>query len=627
MLGDSIMCKRILDAINNLYKELFEKEPRAILSGDVSEAVFNHICYVLPSLYDKNIFKATSFECLGKLYFDNIRASVDHATNAMIQDVIRTMSTSDSDFSQPNQYWVALTEIVHIKALPREVYTKVKKAYNTVYLPKYQTVQNKYREEIDSLASEISRLEKERESIKIRIKKRRAVTYDITSDEERYRKVCLEHYRVSTRKEQLEFAFSSICGKLDQFCRIDDSEEQVDIWLRKQSIEIAILDTNVDTLFLPYISFLSILERDIADERYIQNQVKRLALIDIYREKQHQAIYVTDENKRQNMINEYTTKMDSIPKSDVLSAAYTKGGTEYISELNNLIGEFDIVSLIKDDIANSVTLRTRASLLHDVLKLYIDGNYALFNCTAPIQIEGMFADFLYAANTFQRFTDMDLFERHVLDKKVQKLTQCSEVDLEVVEYFQFYFTNLVRNRAAHGRYIKADDAQDDEILAKELLLDMKCLTHQIRRNAEIERMLRCIKGYLDYCNMLGTSSTDAIYGALYGDFTGRRMHLSYDSLEQNNPIQFLYWIINPYYEKVFQTMSLDDEVKRIREYLYSEEFWKYAYSKMQQDILLGRKFDPDVTSAVKCMFKCPITEESKRWIGKIHSILNNRKNT
>ncbi len=163
-------------------------------------------------------------------------------------------------------------------------------------------------------------------------------------------------------------------------------------------------------------------------------------------------------------------------------------------------------------------------------------------------------------------------------------------------------------------------------MMRELLLDMKCLTHQIRRKSEVERMLRCIQGYLDYCNMPGTSSPDVIYGALYGDFTGRRMHLSYDSLEQYNPIQFLYWIINPYYEKIFQTISVDDEVKNIRGYLYSEDFWRYTYSKIQQDILLGRKFDSDVNSAVKCMFKCPLTTESKRWLGKIHNTLNDHKN-
>lgn len=196
--------------------------------------------------------------------------------------------------------------------------------------------------------------------------------------------------------------------------------------------------------------------------------------------------------------------------------------------------QFDVVSLIKDDIDNSFALRTRSSLLHEILSLYIDGNYTLFNCTAPIQIEGMFADFLYAANTFNRFTYMDLFERDVLNKKLEKLAECSEVDLEVVEYFEFYFTNHVRNRAAHGRYIKASDTQDDEILAKELLLDMKCLTHQIRRKAEVEKMLRCIQGYLNNCNVLGSSAPDAIYGALYGDFTGCRMHLSYNSLDQYN---------------------------------------------------------------------------------------------
>ena len=74
-------------------------------------------------------------------------------------------------------------------------------------------------------------------------------------------------------------------------------------------------------------------------------------------------------------------------------------------------------------------------------------------------------------------------------------------------------------------------------------------------------------------------------------------------------------------------MSVDDEVKRIRGYLYSEDFWRYAYNKMQQDISLGKTFDSDVNSAVKCMFKCPLTTESKRWLGKIHEILNDYNNT
>jgi hypothetical protein len=103
------------------------------------------------------------------------------------------------------------------------------------------------------------------------------------------------------------------------------------------------------------------------------------------------------------------------------------------------------------------------------------------------------------------------------------------------------------------------------------------------------------------------------------------MHLSYDSLDQYNSIQFLYWIINPYYGEIAKTMSVDDEVKKIRGYLYSEEFWEYAYNKMQQDISLGKQFSPDVNSAVKCMFKCPLTNGSKRWLGKINKTLQDCK--
>ena len=65
--------------------------------------------------------------------------------------------------------------------------------------------------------------------------------------------------------------------------------------------------------------------------------------------------------------------------------------------------------------------------------------------------------------------------------------------------------------------------------------------------------------------------------------------------------------------------------RNMNQYLYSEDFWRYTYDKIQKDILLGKTFDSDVNSAVKCMFKCPLTTEAKEWLGKINNILNGRK--
>ena len=616
-----MMCKHIFVLIQQLYSRVFERKTGGSMNTKVREAILDHICYVLPEWHDEGIFRATSFESLGKLYFDNIRTCVDGATDDLIKEVIQAMVTPEECMLQ-RDFWLALPTLIHIKKLPIEVFKKLKHEYNTAYKAGYITVKNKYSAKISSLNSNIARLEKERDEIKKRVQKSRSITHDISCDEERYRTVCSEHYQAITRKEQLSFAFTAICNRLDAFCRIDEPESQLNNWLRRKSIELATSGADIDIIFLPFTCFLSSLEKDIDDDRFVFNQVKRLALVDIYREKQHTAIYITDDEKRQNIIKEYAMAMAAIPSPDDLLDAYTKGSNDYLRILDHLINEFDVLQLINNDIDNCISLQARADLLRDVLSLYIAGNYALFNCTVPIQIEGMFADFLYAATTFNRFTELDLFERDVMDVKVDKLAHCSEIDHEVVEYFGYYFTNIIRNRAAHGRYIKARDAKDDEVFAKELLLDMYCLTHQVRRKAEIEKMFRCITGYIEYCSMIGTSSPDSIYGALYRDFTGERLHLSFDSLDQYRPIQFLYWIINPYYEKIFQTMSADAAVKRIRDYLYHEDFWKYTYSKMKQDIECGNRFDPEVLSAINCMFKCPLSSEAKKLLSKIHSILS-----
>ena len=240
------MCKRILEEIRNLHKRLFERKSGVILRDDVSEAVFNYICHVLPTLHDKSIFRATSFEHLGKLYFDNILTAVEGGSEDIIQEVIRRMSPPDSVFFQKHDYWLALTKLVHLKELPGEVYKKLKKEYDTAYLTKYQNVKQKYETKIHSLSSEIARLEKERREIKNRVQQNRSVTYDIALDEERYREVCSEHYRSSTRKEQLTFVFDVIYDKLNTFSIIDQTEEQLDTWLRKKSVELAILDTKVE---------------------------------------------------------------------------------------------------------------------------------------------------------------------------------------------------------------------------------------------------------------------------------------------------------------------------------------------------------------------------------------------
>ena len=69
-------------------------------------------------------------------------------------------------------------------------------------------------------------------------------------------------------------------------------------------------------------------------------------------------------------------------------------------------------------------------------------------------------------------------------------------------------------------------------------------------------------------------------------------------------------------------MSADTAVKRVRGYLYQEDFWKYTYNKIKQDVECGHKFDPEVLSAIKCMFKCPLSSETKKLLGQIHSILS-----
>ena len=72
---------------------------------------------------------------------------------------------------------------------------------------------------------------------------------------------------------------------------------------------------------------------------------------------------------------------------------------------------------------------------------------------------------------------MDIYSNAVLKEKIRHLQEVkSDIYPEAVEYFMYYFNNMIRNKVAHGRYKGNSEEQiQDEIFAKELILDMGML--------------------------------------------------------------------------------------------------------------------------------------------------------
>ena len=108
-----------------------------------------------------------------------------------------------------------------------------------------------------------------------------------------------------------------------------------------------------------------------------------------------------------------------------------------------------------------VSIGNRKVFILRLLDLFDQGEFDLFNNTVPIQIEGLFSDFLKDGTVFYRFTNMQLLNKAVLRGKIQYIKNLGlDVYHEAMMYFRIYFNNLIRNKIAHGTYTyeNSDDA-------------------------------------------------------------------------------------------------------------------------------------------------------------------------
>ena len=119
----------------------------------------------------------------------------------------------------------------------------------------------------------------------------------------------------------------------------------------------------------------------------------------------------------------------------------------YLETLKKFISDYELFEEVKTMIEESVCLRNRRDILNKCLDLYENGDFEMFNHVVPIQIEGIFADYLMDSTTFRRFTKLEMYANAVLQEKIQYLLDIGdEICPEVVEYFMYYFNNIIRNK-------------------------------------------------------------------------------------------------------------------------------------------------------------------------------------
>lgn len=591
--------------------------------NETEKSICDNICLIiqdgLRSVCDPIIFSKTTFIELGEFYYNFIISNVEGANIELINAVVSTMYLPSSCDNQ-NKYYEKLCRILGFQQLPGDIIFNVRDEFNQL-INKHNKVKQKYEQEINRLRYELSQIKSKSDSIK-----NKEVSYsilrDISEDEEQLYALCSQCNSLRTRKEMLEYAFDYTETVLKGLCNLNDISD-IDFAIRK--VAMLISQENNEAIrknyFNIYRNCLELFEDDIDREYMIFFKVKIYTAIEIANRQYHSlSLQYTDEEA----VEFYKNYISKIPKIDDLQLWRTSDLVQYSESLSGLIKDYGLIDYVEELINDSVCLRQRNEILLKSVELFKRKEYQVFNNLISIQIEGMFADYLRDTTTFLRFTHMQIYEYNVLKEKIRLLRENnSDMYPETTEYFMFYFNNMIRNKVAHGRYYGNKTKISDEIFSKELFLDLCLLVHMLVRTSETERMYRFIHKYQEYYQKLINETEHPSFGALFNDMIGQKIIFEYDGMRSYRPIQVAYWIVNPYYEKIYEQINDKSNLLSLRDEFLSTEFWEYVYERLTEVEKIGYDYlniNSEFPSVIKSLFRCNITDKTKQVLGKVNAL-------
>lgn len=597
-------------------------------SKKICKNIFLYITTELDDWMDTQIFTMTSMKELGELYYNHVLNEVENADTDLLNTVIRTIKPSDIEYNSQEDYYIALCQILHLKRLPSEVWVEVTKEYDEIFVQRYSVVTQKYQVEVNRIDAELNQTKADSDTIK-NSKPSYSLMRDISTDEQKLYELCLKCNSLRTRKEMLMFSMDYVTSQLSDFCDMKDIQS-VEMAKQQETLKLSKNDTyDAKFLFSSYRDYVDIAEDRLNRPYALFFKVKIYIIAEKARKQYHYSCYTKSSSEA---IDEYKKYVEQIPKIDDLHAHKNSNLESYNMDLDKLICDYKLLEELKDMLQSSVCLRGRKNILLKSVELYERGEYEVLNNILPIQIEGMFADYLHDTTTFLRFSKMDIYSNAVLKDKIRHLQEIkSDIYPEAVEYFMYYFNNMIRNRVAHGRYKGNPEQQiQDEIFAKELILDMAMLVHMLSRKSETEKMYRFIHGYKKHYERIIHSPKDhKCFGALFNDMIGNKTIADYDTLDTYRPIQVAYWLVNPYYEKIYEQIDDKKDLLELRNEFLCNEFWEYVYERLNDIINKGYGYlgiNMEFLSIVNGLFRCNIAPEVKQTLGRVNAALQKIKN-
>lgn len=588
----------------------------------ICDNIFKYITEELSDWTDIEVFNKISIVQLGEFYYNQILFAVEGSNAELLNAVIRTIVPRNIECKCVEDYYFGLCKVLDIKRLPHDMLIDVQREYDEIFVQKYNSIVQRYELKVDKINHDLYQLKIAENAIK-NAKPSLSFIRDLSTDELQLYELNSQCNILRTRREMLDFAIGYVTSKLMGFCNIGDAAS-VESTKMKEALRLSTEDIySANFVFSSYRDYVEIVEDDIERPYALFFKVKLYVIIENARKKYHYSSYTKSDDEA---IDEYKNYLSLIPKIDDLNLYRNSEPGHYNMVLKKMVADYNLMGELRDMLESSVCLRERKSILLKAVDLYMQGEFEVFNNILPIQIEGMFADYLHDATTFFRFTRMELYSKANLKDKIRYLQDIkSDIYPEAVEYFMYYFNNMIRNRIAHGKYKgNTEECIQIEIFSRELILDMCMLVHMLSRKSETEKMYRFIHGYQAHFRQVIRSSEHPCFGALFNDMVGAKLISDFDAMEKYRPIQVAYWLVNPYYEKIYEQVEDKTDLLELRAEFLSKEFWEYVLDKLNNIIQTGfdyKHINMEFKSVVNGLFKCDISNEVKQLLAKVNAAL------
>ncbi len=592
------------------------------------------------TLYKLDIFETPSILEIGKKIFDVVKNNTgckeDNTVKIGIQMVHQYPINTRNNPCTDEEYYNEITEYLEIKKLPWNVYSTAKKEYANVR-NQYETLISR----IDIIEEKCERLIRDSEEVSqdiIAKQRKKILTEDSREDkntlltELQRCKVLETLYKPGNQTEMasaerangdsyLEYCKETLAKVFDFFTNISEvekHEETLKIWVLSDVQNTKTGERSIDRgyeiseKFTQYYRIIKQFNELLDDDPWktihiIMYRVKALTFMNEIRDRhwKKSGLKIFDESSEEykilnSEIDNHPLNFKEIMKvSDIML---------YQDHLDMVIDE--AITNINKNIHGSICIKKRKPILNKILQIFEnEKDYDLVVNMIPIQVEGLFADYLDDSLLYESELHMEKFQqiyKYVLNKKAS-LIDLNGLNLgfDAIGYFKYYFNSVLRNTVAHGnykllligdnRFQNLSEAQALKILAYEMILDLNFIIDVVAKSNEIDEALR----YVQYTSEsiqtekssliddpdVDTEDTQLLfmkYERLFLDLIGEsRFNFGkyHDGiLITFEPLQVLYWIFNPQFEEVLKK----EIVVPIRETLLSEKFWKYVYDNIEK---------------------------------------------